>query len=72
MVLVPLVYWALVLAGGLVDRDQFLLGALAVAALGAVVLLVWKVASGGELWFQVGSFMFNAVFLAYFISLATR
>ena len=72
MILIPIAYFALVRQTGIIDRDAFLLATLVSGAVGAVTVLLWKVMSRGELWFQVGSFMFNALFLGYFISLATR
>lgn len=69
---VPTLYWLLVLELRLLSRSAFLDFSLVVGALGALLLMVWKLAARGELFFQVASFMFNAVFIAYFISLATR
>jgi len=39
---------------------------------GLVILLLWKVMSRGELWFQMGSFMFNVLLVGRLISFATK
>lgn len=71
-IVVPLAYFGLVRQAGMLDRDGFLLATIVSGVAGLVVLLLWKLMSRGEIWFQIGSFMFNVLFVGYFISLATR
>ncbi len=71
-VFVPLAYLGLVREAGFLDRDGFLLATLLSGIAGLVVLLVWKVMSRGELWFQIGSFMFNVLPVGYLLSLAMK
>lgn len=71
-VFVPLAYLCLVREAGFLDREGFLLATLLSGMVGLVILLLWKVMSRGELWFQMGSFMFNVLLVGRLISFATK
>lgn len=72
LTLVPIAYFVLVRQTGILDRDAFLLATVLSGAVGAFIVLLWKIMSRGEVWFQVGSFLFNVLFAGYFIALSTR
>ena len=71
-VLCPLLYLSAVVKMQVMSRGVFLLASIAGAIVGFVLLIIWKLARRGEMLFQLGSFMVNFVFVAYFVSLVTR